>query len=239
MPKYYNTAYEIWLFIWVGNNNNFERAILYDDLYIILENFQNKYPNIINIENLSKTNFKNPNNHIERWELSKIIIEIFKLNQDLNSVDMSRGEFIKMIVSYYLKINNKELSVNNLNFDINDLDYNSDYAPYIMYAKEQGILDYLVEIKRGEIYLKPDSLISKHEVYYVITKALWISLDLGLSSSNNDNITKWELAKILSDIYGFQGNITTQNSQPNSKLEQLFDKIAFFTKNKTLTNLIL
>jgi hypothetical protein len=42
-----------------------------------------------------------------------------------------------MIVKSYLKMNNLELNINNLNFDIKDLDYNSYYAPYIIYAKEE------------------------------------------------------------------------------------------------------
>jgi len=41
-----------------------------------------------------------------------------------------------MFVKSYLKANNKNLELSNINFDIEDLDYNSSYAPYVLYAKE-------------------------------------------------------------------------------------------------------
>ena len=40
------------------------------------------------------------------------------------------------------------MEVSNIDFDIEDLDYNSIYAPYVLYAKEHGLVDYLLEIVR-------------------------------------------------------------------------------------------
>ena len=298
LPKYYNTAYEMWILNWVLDINNFERVILYDDLYVILKNFENQYPDIINIDNISKNDFHDPDNHIERWELTKSIVDTFELNWNLeselnlndetkdnkdldliniinnkytftdienykykneieelinlwiieNSIteqfypdqSISRSEFISMITKSYLSTNNLELSINNLSFDITDLDYNSNYASYIIYAKEKGILDYLIEVKQEKTYIKPNDMVSRHEVYHVITDMLWIEINQDtLPVEIDDYISRWEIVKILSDTLGFQNNTNSEASPANSKLEQLFNKIETFTEYKQLASLIL
>jgi hypothetical protein len=100
-------------------------------------------------------------------------------------------------------------------------------------------LDYLVEVKREEIFIQPSSLISKHEAYHVITNMLWIDINQDISDTNDEDITRWEVAKILSDTYNFQKNISSENKEPNSKLEQLFNKIESFAEYKQLASLIL
>lgn len=304
VPKYYNTAYEMWLFKWISNTENFERIILYNDLYVILKNFQNQYPNLINLNNVSKKDFQNPEKHIKRWELAKSIINIFELNKNmeinLNQTDMnntinkkykekklniitnindkysftdienykykdeieqlirlniiwdsnstrfnpnqniSRSEFIVMLTKAYLKNNNLELSINNLNFDISDLDYNSNYAKYLIYAKEEWILDYLIETKQKKTYIKPNQIITRDEVYHVITDMLWIDINQNkIQINTQNNITKWEIVKIISDTLNFQENTIKENRPANSKLEELFNKIETFAEYKKLANLIL
>ena len=49
MPKYYNTAYEMWLFEWIENLEDFERFVTYKDLNKILQNFKAQYPNLVNL----------------------------------------------------------------------------------------------------------------------------------------------------------------------------------------------
>jgi len=59
-----------------------------------------------------------------------------------------RGDFVVMLVKSYLKATNQEMIVDNMNFDIEDLDYNSVYAPYVVYAQENALIDYLFETIR-------------------------------------------------------------------------------------------
>jgi hypothetical protein len=61
---------------------------------------------------------------------------------------ITRGEFIEIFIKSYIKANNLELSISNFNFDIDDLDYNSDFAPFIVYAQEKGLTNYFFETRR-------------------------------------------------------------------------------------------
>jgi hypothetical protein len=52
--------------------------------------------------------------------------------------NITRGDFIVLLVKSYLQKNplKSTLSFDSLDFDISDLDYNSQYAPYVIFAEE-------------------------------------------------------------------------------------------------------
>jgi hypothetical protein len=75
-----------------------------------------------------------------------------------------------MLVKSYLKSQGTELTTSNIDFNIKDLDYNSNYAPFVLYAQEKGMIDYLFEVIRSEKYIHINNTLSKHEAYYIVSK---------------------------------------------------------------------
>jgi hypothetical protein len=53
-----------------------------------------------------------------------------------------------LLTKAYLQKNRGNLVVDDVDFNISDLDYNSQYAQYVLFAKENGLIDYLLETQR-------------------------------------------------------------------------------------------
>jgi len=95
-----------------------------------------------------------------------------------------------MFVKSYLKKTNKTLEVSKIDFDIEDLDYNSIYAPYVLYAKEHGLVDYLLEIVRTKKYINLEKLITKHEAYYIVSNIANVSFDYNILKADKEFISR-------------------------------------------------
>ena len=81
MPKYYNTAYEIWLLNWLDNIDDYERFVSYDDLDQILQNFKRQYPELINLYyvDIDKSILT-----IKRGDVARIVFRTLMLDSDKN-----------------------------------------------------------------------------------------------------------------------------------------------------------
>jgi len=267
MPKYYNTAYEMWLLEWLNDIENFERFIFYDDLEKILQNFKGQYPELINLYYLD---IDQSSNTIRRWELSRAVFKVFMLDNDeslayqdiyyhenLDAIqklaeleitntlnnrfypdnNITRWDFIVMLVKSYLKSQDAELTTSDVDFNIKDLDYNSSYAPFVLYAQENGMIDYLFEVVRSENYINLNNTLSKHEVYYIVSKVSGVEIDYDVLKADKELITRWELADLIVDSFNFNWS-SKSNLSTNSQIEKLVMDIRSFADSPKIAWLI-
>ena len=273
MPKYYNTAYEIWLLNWLDNIDDYERFVSYDDLDQILQNFKRQYPELINLYyvDIDKSILT-----IKRGDVARIVFRTLMLDSDKNvdiayqdiyyntnfdaiqtlaslgitntensrfypDNNISRWDFIVMFVKSYLKKTNKTLEVSKIDFDIEDLDYNSIYAPYVLYAKEHGLVDYLLEIVRTKKYINLEKLITKHEAYYIVSNIANVSFDYNILEADKEFISRWESAQLMVDAFAFSSkswwlkNNPDKNDVPNSQLEKFVTNVRWLIKSPKLS----
>ncbi len=273
MPKYYNTAYEMWLLNWLDNIDDYERFVSYDDLDQILQNFKRQYPELINLYyvDIDKSILT-----IKRGDVARIVFRTLMLDNDKNvdiayqdiyydtnfdaiqtlaslgitntensrfypDNNISRWDFIVMFVKSYLKKTNKTLEVSKIDFDIEDLDYNSIYAPYVLYAKEHGLVDYLLEIVRTKKYINLEKLITKHEAYYIVSNIANISFDYNILEADKEFISRWESAQLMVDAFAFSSkswwlkNNPDKNDVPNSQLEKFVTNVRWLMKSPKLS----
>jgi len=268
MPKYYNTAYEMWILNWIENLEDFERFISYDDLEKILKNLKDQYPELINLYYFDLDSW---NINIRRWELTKVLFKVFMMGLDnsdfvyqdtfyhknseaINELsnlgitnqfsdrfypdeDITRGDFIMILVRSYLKSKNLELTASNIEFNIKDLDYNSDYAPYVVYAQEQGMIDYLFEIIRSENYINLNKKLSKHEAYFIVSNINEVEITYDVLKADKENITRWEIAQLIVDSFDFNNN-THFNWSPNSQIEKFVMNVKSIANSPRIARLI-
>lgn len=273
MPKYYNTAYEMWLLNWLDNIDDYERFVSYNDLDQILQNFKRQYPELINLYyvDIDKSILT-----IKRGDIARIVFRTLMLDSDKNvdiayqdiyyntnfdaiqtlaslgitntensrfypDDNISRWDFIVMFVKSYLKKTNKTLEVSNIDFDIEDLDYNSIYAPYVLYAKEHGLVDYLLEIVRTKKYINLEKLITKHEAYYIVSNIANVSFDYNILEADKEFISRWESAQLMVDAFAFSSkswwlkNNPDKNDVPNSQLEKFVTNVRWLMKSPKLS----
>ena len=273
MPKYYNTAYEMWLLNWLDNIDDYERFVSYDDLDQILQNFKRQYPELINLYyvDIDKSILT-----IKRGDIARIVFRTLMLDSDKNvdiayqdiyyntnfdaiqtlaslgitntensrfypDDNISRWDFIVMFVKSYLKKTNKTLEVSKIDFDIEDLDYNSIYAPYVLYAKEHGLVDYLLEIVRTKKYINLEKLITKHEAYYIVSNIANVSFDYNILEADKEFISRWESAQLMVDAFAFSSkswwlkNNPDKNDVPNSQLEKFVTNVRWLMKSPKLS----
>ncbi|HRU50459.1 MAG TPA: S-layer homology domain-containing protein [Candidatus Absconditabacterales bacterium] len=155
--------------------------------------------------------------------------------------NISRGDFIVMFVKSYLKKTNKTLEVSKIDFDIEDLDYNSIYAPYVLYAKEHGLVDYLLEIVRTKKYINLEKLITKHEAYYIVSNIANVSFDYNILEADKEFISRGESAQLMVDAFAFSSksgglkNNPDKNDVPNSQLEKFVTNVRGLMKSPKLS----
>lgn len=264
LPKYYNTAYEMGLLEWVYDVENFERFISYEDIKIILSNFNVQFPDLISLDHLD---IPNSDRTLKRGEISRVVVNSLMLNRDkefsftdiisnkysdaieqlaqleiINTENkqfypqenIKRGDFIVMIVKSHLKVTDQKLLVDNMDFDIEDLDYNSVYAPYVIYAQQNGLVDYLFETIRGKTYINLNQDVSKHEAYHIISNVANVQINYDIGQADKEFMTRWELSQIIVDSFNFKA---IWYSTANSQIEKLIHNIKSF-ETKKLASLI-
>jgi hypothetical protein len=116
--------------------------------------------------------------------------------------DINRWDFIALLTKAYLQKNRWNLVVDDVDFNISDLDYNSQYAQYVLFAKEHGFIDYLLETQRWETYIKLNQAMTKHEAYYILSKVTWASIEYDENLADKEIISRGEVAQLLVDTFG-------------------------------------
>ena len=246
MPKYYNTAYEMWIFEWIENLEDFERFVTYNDLNKILQNFKSQYPDLVNLYYMD---IKESSANLKRWEVARVIFKTMMIDTDIQyayediayneywkdvqlladnwiiasderfypEADVSRKDFILWLVKTHLKHSGEHVENRSLEHSLADLDYDAEYAPYILLAKNEWWVDYLVETVRWQDYLNLNSKVTQHEACYIISKLTWITFDYDIISADKKYITRWEVAQLLVKTYKLQSTKTTAVSSRQYK----------------------
>jgi len=232
MPKYYNTAYEMWLLDGLSDIEDYERFVSLRDLETVLKNVKKQYPNLIHLHYYDEP--KEPKT-LRRWYVSKALYRSLMLdiqgnisyldsayhkygsaiqmladlgisntgNVNFNpDQDINRWDFIALLTKAYLQKNRWNLVVDDVDFNISDLDYNSQYAQYVLFAKEHGFIDYLLETQRWETYIKLNQAMTKHEAYYILSKVTWASIEYDENLADKEIISRGEVAQLLVDTFG-------------------------------------
>jgi len=92
-----------------------------------------------------------------------------------------------------------------------DVDSSASYLPQLNYAANHGLIDYITVSKRGALYFEPNSFITKHEVYQILSKALNIQFVYDEAKADQEKISRAELAKLLVDSFEFTPKINFQS----------------------------
>jgi len=259
MPKYYNTAYEMWLFDDLENFQDFERFVTYKDITKIMENLKKQYPNLVNLYYMD---IQESNDNLKRWEVATMIFKTMMVDSDISysyediaysqygkeiqllqeywvidpaekfypEANVSRKDYILWLVKTHLKHLWEHLDFSELHNSLADLDYGSDYAPYILYAKNEWRVDYLVETVRWQDYLNLNSKLTKHEAFYIISKLTWAKFDYDIISADKEYITRWEVAELLCKVYKLDQETknvssTAKSYQNDSHIWRLIENI--------------
>lgn len=254
MPKYYNTAYEMWLLNWLKDINDYERFVSKKDFETVLKNFREQYPNLIHLHYYDEP--KEPKT-LRRWYVSKALYRTLMLDVKWNIAywdsvyhkyassiqlladlgisntwntsfypdqDITRGDFIVLLSKSYLQKTNSKLAVNDMDFGINDMDYNSPYAQYVLFAKEKWFIDYLFEVKKWETYIKLNDKLTKDEAYHILSKVTWVNMQWDNSNTDGENISRWEVADLLVNSF-WLGDRSVRSLINNSQLWSLLSHL--------------
>jgi len=84
-----------------------------------------------------------------------------------------------------------------------DIDASASYLPQVTYAEDRGLIDYIVTSKRWSLYFEPNSFITKHEAYQILSKALNITFVYDEAAADQQKLSRAELAKLLVDSFEF------------------------------------
>ena len=181
-------------------------------LNVVNNNIQEN--NTTDIVNTINETIDNTKTLVEKWVISKEIIN------NTNQI-ITRSDFIEILSNAILNNEWKTLTNQNITFDnsIVDINYNDENILKILYAKQNGLLDYLLEVKRWEEYFYPEIPITKHEAYYIIG-TYTNNLDLiKTGASDQENINLSELSNIINN------NLEKKIIGADSKLWQIMEDI--------------
>ena len=257
MPKYYKTAYEMWIFEWIENLEDFERFVSYNDFNKILKNLKSQYPDLVNLYYMD---IKESDANLKRWEVAKTIFRTMMVDSETSysfediayneywadvqllaenwiiasekrfypEADISRKDFILWLVKTHMKHSGEHLESWALEQSLADLDYDAEYAPFILFAKNKWWVDYLVETVRWQDYLNLNSKVTQHEACYIISKLTWITFDYDIISADKKYITRWEVAQLLNKAYKLPSAtkaISSTQYQNDSHIWRLIENI--------------
>lgn len=167
-----------------------------------------------NIVTTINKNINNTKTLVEKWIISEELVN------NTNQI-ITRSDFIEILSNAILTNEWKNLTKQDIAFDnsIVDIDYNNSNILKILYAKQNGLLDYLLETKRNEQYLYPEKPITKHEVYYIIGNYTDNIELIKTGASDQENINLTELSNIINN------NLEKKIIGTDSKLWQIMEDI--------------
>lgn len=119
-----------------------------------------------------------------------------------------------------------------------DVDSSASYLPQLNYAANHGLIDYITVSKRGALYFEPNSFITKHEVYQILSKALNIQFVYDEAKADQEKISRAELAKLLVDSFEFTPKINFQSDSSLLWNTLNTGDLSVLTKLKTLLSLL-
>lgn len=93
-----------------------------------------------------------------------------------------------------------------------DVEASASYLPQLDYAANHGLIDYITLSKKGQLYFEPDSFITKHEVYQILSKALDIQFVYDPAQADQEKISRAELAELLVESFQFKPKVILTDS---------------------------
>jgi len=252
--NYVSTLLREWILISYFDNNGISRSdiewslnnlISMGDFEVIVQDFYNQYPLLLNQINISGDKEK----LVNKSEVAKYVVQLFSLqmNQDVynsrkssvlsddifvlmnnglieydrhfdvNSV-ISRKDFVKIMTRIYALSNTVVLR--DASVDIVDIDQLSLKDRNMMiFAYEKWWLDYMLVHTKWNTYFYPEKSLSIDEVYDLLDRVFDKKLTLWII--DNDIVVRWsELSGLLVDVFG----LVNKDIQ-ESRSESLFGRI--------------
>ena len=119
---------------------------------------------------------------------------------------LHRYDFVIMLVNSLLTARGKTLSAEYISGFVSPfVDVGStSYAPFVYFAADNKLLDFLVVNKRGQDYFLPDNLMTRHEVYTILGKATKTIFNYDIVKADKEYVTRGEFAQILVDLFDFK-----------------------------------
>lgn len=127
-------------------------------------------------------------------------------------------DFVIMIARALMRQSDSQPTISNFYYLTNLLNasYNSTYSSYLEFCLESQTCNSLLSQAQNWVYFKPDRLLSLWEVTSVLSTIS--KKQLIIAWSWEQTITRWEVAKLIVDAFGFNNNeswnttsITTSN----------------------------
>lgn len=152
---------------------------------------------------------------------------------------LHRYDFVIMLVNSLLSARGKTLSPEYVSgFASPYVDVRSaSYAPFVYYAYDNGLLNFLTVNKRGQDYFLPENLITKHEIYTILAKALHTSFTYNIAKADKEYMTRWEFAQVVVDLFGLklpEKEVTTPSTTTSSGSWGLLDQLSTLLQIKQL-----
>lgn len=149
---------------------------------------------------------------------------------------LHRYDFVILLVNSLLVSRNQTLSPDYISGFVSpfvDVGQAS-YSPFVFYAYKQGLLDYLIINKRGENYFLPDTLMTKHEIYTLISKATGKTFAYDVQQADQEYMTRGEVSQILVDLFGFTPPEVQVEDSSSQQSGWLLDQLSILLQIKEL-----
>lgn len=150
---------------------------------------------------------------------------------------LHRYDFVIILVNALLASKGKTLPADYVSWFVSPfVDVSSaSYSPFVYYAYDNGLLSFLTVNKRGQDYFLPDNLMTRHEVYTLITKATKISFAYDVTEADTTYMTRAELAQILVDLFDFTlPDVEEQALATETQTWWLLDQLSTLLQIKSL-----
>lgn len=120
-------------------------------------------------------------------------------------------DFIILFVNSLLHIKAQSLG-DGIYASFADVGGSASYLPQLSYAADRGLIDYIITNKKGQLYFEPNSFMTKHEVYQMLTKAFDVQFSYDPQEADMEKMTRGELAHLLVQSLDLQPEIASSDS---------------------------
>lgn len=103
--------------------------------------------------------------------------------------------------------------------DIADITNNDTVQSIYAWAQKNHVLDYIIINTKGETTIDPDAFVTKDEIYQTLKKVANVKLIID-TASQDDQMTRSELAALLVDVFGLDPNNDSSDTTDTKTLTQ-------------------
>ena len=162
-----------------------------------------------------------------------------KANKFYPSNMLHRYDFLIMVVNTLLKEKGKTLSsvyASGYMSRLSDITPQMGYAPYVYYAEDKGITDFLIINKRGKNFLYPEQLMTQHEVYTILSQITKTNFIYDMTGADQTPMSRDQLAHLLVKVFDLRmpSNAVVQPEPVAATSTGIVGKISLFLEIKKL-----